>query len=547
MVSIQDLSDHSSLASRPPFAERRAWMLVAFYLALSGIALYPIFAVAVPPLVDYPNHLARIHVLSAWEDLPALQQNYQIEWSLQPNVAMDLLLLQFAKILPIYDLGRLYIAATMLMLVGGTLTLARVVHGRFGLWPGVIFLFLYNKAFYWGFLNFLFFSGFYLFALGAWIGLRERSCWLRLALFPVLSFVLYFGHPIALGLYGLSILGYEFWRMWRQADRWSIRGLRDWAITAAQFIVPCLLFLFWYLNHGNTGAGSTSYGPLPLKMTALIAPVLFDPLYFDFAVALFVGLVGVWAWSERSVAFAPELKVPAVLLVVTAVLMPSHLFGVWGADFRISVLLAFVVIAGMRIETPAVRASNFVLVIALGLFVSRVVMVTDAWQTLDRRFEEFRQAAQSIDVGDSVLVVLDREDAETETPERRYFRYWHMAALAVIDRQAFFPYLFTGHTTITASPARSAIDSPAGVPVSRTDLQRDMDPKTSQYRLGQSIKAFFRAYWTAWPENFDYVLVIRFRNPTNPVPSHLDPVHVGSYFDLYRVLGNPKPGDEPAP
>jgi len=44
---------------------RRVW--VAFALLLALVAA-PVFSTVLPPLVDYPNHLARMHLLAAGGD-----------------------------------------------------------------------------------------------------------------------------------------------------------------------------------------------------------------------------------------------------------------------------------------------------------------------------------------------------------------------------------------------------------------------------------------------------------------------------------------------
>jgi hypothetical protein len=43
------------------------------------------------------------------------------------------------------------------------------------------------------------------------------------------------------------------------------------------------------------------------------------------------------------------------------------------------------------------------------------------------------------------------------------------------------------------------------------------------------------AYWPGWPQNYDYVVSIRFDNRANPDPSHLQQVQGGTFFDIYRV------------
>ena len=49
---------------RPPslFDRRATWWVVS--CAAAAALLVPLFVVDVPPLLDYPNHMARMHVLA---------------------------------------------------------------------------------------------------------------------------------------------------------------------------------------------------------------------------------------------------------------------------------------------------------------------------------------------------------------------------------------------------------------------------------------------------------------------------------------------------
>jgi len=49
-------------------------------LGLSALAL-PVLSVRVPPLLDYPNHFARIWLLSGGIDRPPLSAMYALDWT----------------------------------------------------------------------------------------------------------------------------------------------------------------------------------------------------------------------------------------------------------------------------------------------------------------------------------------------------------------------------------------------------------------------------------------------------------------------------------
>ena len=157
-------------------AGHRRWVIALAHALLIAAALLPLLVVDVPALVDYPNHLARAHILATASDNPVLQERYVVAWKPVPNLAMDLFVVPLASLMSSYIAGRLFIAVTLLSIVAGTLSLHRVLHGRVGLWPAAIYLFLYNHILAWGYLNNLFGIGICLLALAGWLAAAKLDC-----------------------------------------------------------------------------------------------------------------------------------------------------------------------------------------------------------------------------------------------------------------------------------------------------------------------------------------------------------------------------------
>ncbi len=145
------------------------WARVAICVALAAATLSPLLWASVPPLVDYPNHLARMWILVHRTEIPELARNYVVHWRLLPDMAMDFVVPALALAMPVELAGRVFIALTMLGLIGGTVTLHRVLQGRFSVWPLWSVLFIYNAVLFWGFLSCLFAIAVYLFAFSGWI------------------------------------------------------------------------------------------------------------------------------------------------------------------------------------------------------------------------------------------------------------------------------------------------------------------------------------------------------------------------------------------
>src|SRR5207247_6665126 len=85
--------------------------------------------------------------------------------------------------------------------------------------PMIAFPLLYNNVFLVGTMNYVFGIGLALWALAAWIWLRERGMLLRLAVSTLFVLGLFFCHLFSVGLYGLGVLSFELLRLWQRYSR----------------------------------------------------------------------------------------------------------------------------------------------------------------------------------------------------------------------------------------------------------------------------------------------------------------------------------------
>jgi len=74
-----------------PLVDRPFAWWTGLFVMFTG-PLVPILLVEVPPLTDYPNHLARSHVLAYGQEQPILNQMVVADWKIVPNLAIDLIL-----------------------------------------------------------------------------------------------------------------------------------------------------------------------------------------------------------------------------------------------------------------------------------------------------------------------------------------------------------------------------------------------------------------------------------------------------------------------
>src|SRR5260370_17875847 len=91
---------------QPSFCLTNFPRLVAL-LILAAALLAPIWSAAFPPLLDYPNHLARSFVLAHLSD-PAFtfSRFYRADWGAYPYLGMDASLAVLGRLFPIETAGR---------------------------------------------------------------------------------------------------------------------------------------------------------------------------------------------------------------------------------------------------------------------------------------------------------------------------------------------------------------------------------------------------------------------------------------------------------
>ena len=514
---------------------RRDLLLV--HLLLAAAALLPLALVDLPALVDYPNHLARMHVIANIGTDEALAQSYRVAWAAMPNLAMDLVSWPFLALLPVETLGLLFTALTMSLLVAGTLALHRVLHGECGLWTAAVWLFLYNHLLVMGFLNYLFAVGLALLLFAGWIASERRPAWIRLLLFPAALIGLYFAHLFALGVYGACVAGYELARAWPDLRAGWKTTLRNGITAAWQFVAVAILVL---ATMPDGGGRSFFYGPLLAKVRALWSPVLTYLKPIDLGIFLFVLAILIAGLATRRLVLARPMRLPLAILVLLAAVMPFEMEGAWGhiwyADLRLPIVIALLLVAALRPRNVGTKVAATVLCAGLVLFAWRIYDISDEWRRVDRDFAEFRAALGVVEPGAAILPV-QKQNVPLAGGETRFdHAYWHMPVMAVVDRSAFVPTMFTdpAKQPVRAAPARLAMDTEFGAPI---ELALLLDSARGGEAVAGGVG--MKPFWRDWPQRYDYVVITHFGARGNPLPDLLAPVHAGSFFDIYRVSGNP--------
>src|SRR5438128_9210751 len=97
----------------------RPGMIIALIVVFLTVALIPLFTCSPLPLADYPNHLARMYIINSLPHSPTLQRYYEVHWQLIPNLALDLIVPQLARFLPVEQAMLMFTSLTLTLLVAG--------------------------------------------------------------------------------------------------------------------------------------------------------------------------------------------------------------------------------------------------------------------------------------------------------------------------------------------------------------------------------------------------------------------------------------------
>src|SRR5688572_29001400 len=505
------------------------WQVFVLFLVCTLLISIPIWTHPLPPVSDYINHLARMHVIATIHKNPLLANFYEIDWKIIPNLTMDLIVPVLARWVNIYLAGQIFMVVMFAVIISGTLALNRVLIGRWSLFPLVAFPLLYNYVFLVGLMNYLFGNGLALWALAAWVALRERIWPLRLFVSTCFVVSLFFCHLSSLGIYGVGILSFELLRLWQQ------RGL-PWPMRVVDFVVSGLPFLAaapLLYQSPTLQLASAIYWEQQGKIDGLFYVV---SNYSDVvAIAMLsVALVAsVWAVRHRVLRFHPLVYALLAVGTVVYLALPRIMFETYMADQRVPIGIDFMLVAcgDLELRRRLVRRGFIaVLVVLIGV---RMIEIDLNWSGLSDTTSEFRASVRKLQRGSTVFVAY--ADRSSGGDDVRDLGLVHAACIAMIERSSLVTTAFTvvGKQVLHVRPNyRQYVDTKDGTPPSMSQLL-----VAAQY---DNPIADMPEYWRNWPK-FDYLYVLFTEDEApNPDPSRLRLVVEGDRFQLYRIV---KPQD----
>jgi len=392
-------------------------------MLVAAAILLPIWSVAFPPLLDYPNHLARAFVLRHLHDPAFTFSNYYAsDWGLYPYLGMDGSMFVLDRLFPIETAGRVFLSLCALMFPAAAWFFLREAHPGEDWTAAWALLAAYNVFFLEGFLNFDLglAVGMIAFALWLrWMRLGEARRWLG-ALVAVTA--LYFTHLLAFGLVGVTLTVYALL---------SRRSFRQIALSWLLFVPGALA----YLHSSRVGLGhqDIQYQGWDDKIDALTRIMHGYTPTLDWITLAAVPVFFLLAWW-RNRSFKWDWPwVGTALFLFGAFWAIPWAYG-QGSDLDIRVLpLLFVTIFAVARIGPRGR---LLAALPLLLFAARTVTITRHWVAEQ---PELAGLAASFDLTPRDALVLPIVRGDHDPSDRPFSHFW---AYGVIRRGWFSPYLF---------------------------------------------------------------------------------------------------------
>lgn len=501
------------------------------WLAATSIALLPLFSVDILPLVDYPVHIVRQFILIHYEDMPALQAGYAIDWGIKPNLAMDAIVPTLSRWMSVLVAGRFYTSLVFLMLIGATCYLAKALHGKVGWLPLLSLLFLYNINFFEGYLNCLTSTAFMIFTFAVWIQSDNWQTYYRIPIIATLTILIFFSHLFPLAILVIAISAYEAGR----SGQTGTKFVHQLVILGMAFIPVCIL---WMLKRPGPEISNIDYGPLIVRLHMWFGPALMlitsDMLILT---AMFAGLFLSYISIKRNI-FISVMRWPLLALFLISFFIPQAILGGSAVHLRLPVIIAFLAIASISPEVLNPHRIKLFALILITILSLRSLDVIRTWREINADFSELRAAAHVITPGARIMTF-----DEISKPVNKLI-YSHVTDLTVLDRCVFVPHLakIPDQQPIVAAKNTEHIDGGLALPVNRIQFDQGISAKDSETLKNQKYSGWIRPYFANWPEHFDYVLHIHDKGlKDNPQPELLDKLKTGSYFSIYRVKQRPEP------
>ncbi len=450
---------------------------IPYWCVLSIVSAFlclPVLTVTYAPLVDYPNHLARVHILYEYAEVPVYQSAYFIVLEPRPNLAIELLVFPLLPFVDILAASKIFLILTVLLFITGCHQLGAAIHGR-PTWlvlPSLFFV--YNSMLFYGFVNYI--VGVSVFCLALAFRLRLRVKWTtrRFLVLTLLAFLAFLAHLSAYFFLGVTMVVVTAWDYYTGKEK-----LRTAVLNLTPLLWPFICFVMFMRGEGTIG--HIQWNTVSGKIIGILSLVLTYNYTFD--VFLILGFLGMLVLLMRKL---QRVRVDGPIFIASAIFAflylpsPKVLFDSSAADARLILPAALLFTLSLKLSIPP-AAGKLLLLLVLSLSSIRVLFIWRTWDHLDGRIAAGVEKLKDLPQGATVYPIFVRsENRQEEKVERSLL---HIVHYATIYRHARVPTLFTheGQVNIAFRSKLNFAEAPDRKAEEWAELSNEWTPYLADY------------------------------------------------------------------
>lgn len=506
---------------------------------LAAMVLVPALLFSLPPLIDYPNHLARIWLIAGGVHVSPMDSFYFEDWrGVGAGIGIDAMAKLLSPILPPFTIGLLLLMLAMLLPPLGAIALNARLYGGFHAWQPYFLAFWCTQTLVAGFLNFQIGLGLALFAVAADPRAARGGVWALYGWRIIAGVVLLIVHPFALFFFAALQAAVAFGSdmpAWREIPS----RLGHAGATAAITLVPLALYFLYVQgipgSEDHAGAKAIFNNGMG-TIRAMVSPFTSYDIIIDFLTVLPLAGLVVWALAARKIQAHKGLIIAAAVFAIVALVMPNTFGRTGWIDKRFPLLALLTALSATRL-TIDLKRQNWVLAGAVALVMLRTAWISLNWAAFTPLVESMRTALADVPAGARVLPLQHDNTSRVglfhllgRTTPNFDETFRHYPAMMIPWRHAFTPMMFAQYREkpIQLQPSVVPIANPTGgvlYSVHALTNSKLLDLRTQYIRH--------------WRQNFDYVLVLNADTPDRhgpfTPPKGLDLVNNTGFAQLYRV------------
>lgn len=476
--------------------------------AIGVVLILPVWIVRYPPLVDYPNHLARYFILSHLHDPNMkLAQFYASRWIVTPYVAVDVLAVMLGKVLPIYFVGRVILSLSLVAFPLAAYLFLRQVGDESRYLAAWVLVITYGPIFLASSMNGALSTALCFFLLAAWLKrLAKPWGWASWLWLLTLATLLYLTHLVGFVIAGLIVAAYCLW---------TRQSLPRIVMSGVMFAPGIVLYAIEYVRGKSywLKEADPSYRyhvDIWNKIWLLVDPLrgyshlgtklLFASLLISVAVAI---------WKNRDMQLNSSWLGVSATMFLMYLCAPSNFHNL---DMRI---VPFLFVLGMTVAEVGPRARVLGL-IGLAAFLFHSVDVDRTFISRQAKLERLHRSFDAIPPYSKAfpMVPMSYEPYECD-----YLYFW---AYGVIERGWFSPFLFHSlgiHTLVLKSPTSA--------------IAKRMWP---QMPIPDALPGVNEPDWPEIEARFDYLWVLDIPRFSEPISRFGQLVYSDGSVKVFRIL-----------